>query len=152
MAIYGLQPDYMNKILSQYFGITQPTFEEKELYIGLGVTQHGALINTEDFTEVFGGRPLGNYKRSRVIFGRAEDCVIKNENEIVFNTASEDWTDQNEKIEMLGIFDTLDFEKQDSKEIIKPLVVLRLPKFETLLKGETLVLSPGAIELSLTDF
>lgn len=50
---------------------------------------------------------------------------------------------------MIGVFDTLAFEK--NKELVKPLVVLRLPTFETILKGETIVLAPGAINLSLTD-
>lgn len=149
MAIYGLQTEFMNKLLSEYFGLISPDLTEKEIYIGLGLTQTGAQVNTSDFSEVFGGRPLGNYKRARVIFGKADNNVISNVNEIVFNTASENWTDATTKIEMIGVFDTLSFEK--NKELVKPLVVLRLPTFETILKGETIVLAPGAINLSLTD-
>lgn len=151
MAIFGLQTDFMNLLLSEYFGITQPNITPKEIYIGLGVTQQGAHTNTEDFTEVFEGRPLGNYKRSRVIFGKAEDCVISNVNEVVFNTASEDWTSNSSKIEMLGLFNTLDYEDETTKELIKPLIVLKLPRTETVLKGETIILAPEAIRLSLTD-
>lgn len=150
MAIYGLQTDFMNQLLRAYFGFEVPDGLQREIYIGLGLTQQGAAINTENFDEVFAGRPLGNYKRARAVFNRAINNIIVNENEIVFNTAEEDWTDQNHKIEMLGLFDTLDYENE-LHELVKPLVVLRLPRYETVLKGETLLLAPGAIELSLTD-
>lgn len=150
MAKYGLQVDFMNSLLKQYFGFEMPNTEAKEIYVGLGLTQTPVLVNSEDFSEVFNGRPLGNYKRARVIFGRADGNVISNENEVVFTTATEDWTDASHKIEMLGIFDTLDYEIEEG-ELVKPLVVLKLPRFETALKGETIILSPGAIELSLSD-
>ena len=151
MAIYGLQIDCMNKILSEYFGLANPTINENEFYLGLGLTQFGAQVNTDDFTEVFGGRPLGNYKRARIIFGKANEGSIYNENEVLFNTPSEDWTDSTKLIEMVGIFNTLDYEDND-KNLIKPMVVLRLPNSETALRGETLTLAPQAIRLSLTDF
>lgn len=150
MAVYGLQVDFMNKLLREYFGLESPTLRDNEIYLGLGLTQFGAQVNTEDFTEVFAGRPLGNYKRARAIFNKAQDGMIYNENEIVFNTPSEDWTDASKKIEMLGIFDTLDYE-DENKQLVKPLVVLRLPNPETALRGETLILAPSAIKLSLTD-
>lgn len=151
MAIFGLQTNFMNKLLSEYFGILEPDISNKEIYIGLGLTQQGAHVNTEDFTEVFEGRPLGNYKRARVIFGKADDCVISNISEVIFNTASEDWTSQNTKIEMIGLFNTLNYEDENTKELIKPLIVLKLPRNETVLKGETIILAPEAIQLSLTD-
>lgn len=151
MAVFGLQVDFMNSLLNQYFGFTEPNSIEKEIYIGLGLTQLGASINIESFDEVFSGRPLGNYKRARCIFGRAENEVIKNIEEVVFTTASEDWTDGTHKIEMLGIFDTLDYENEETGELIKPLIVLSLPRSETVLKGETIVLAPEAIQLSLSD-
>ena len=150
MAVYGLQVDFMNKLLKEYFGLENPTLRDNEIYVGLGLTQFGAHINTEDFTEVFEGRPLGNYKRARAIFGKAENEIISNENEIVFNTPSENWTDTSRQIEMIGLFDRLDYE-DENHELVKPLVVLRLPNPETALRGETLTLAPGAIKLSLTD-
>lgn len=149
MAIYGLQTDFMNKILSEYFGISAPDVTEKEIYIGLGLTQQGSHINTEDFTEVFDGRPFGNYKRARAVFGKANNKQITNINEIVFNTASEDWTTSTTNVIMLGLFDTLNYEEGNKQ--VKPLVVLKLPTSEVVLKGETVVLFPGAIKLNLTD-
>lgn len=151
MAIYGLQIEYMNKILKQYFGLNNPEYIDKELFLGLGLTQHGAMINLPDFSEVFGGRPLGNYRRARIIFSCAEDGRLHNINEIVFNTAQEDWTESNEKIEMVGIFDTIEYENTETKEIVKPIAVFRLARFESVLKGETVIFEPGTIELSLSD-
>lgn len=146
MAIYGLQIDFMNKLLKEYFGGELPDLERKELFLGLGLTQIGARANTEDFDEVFSGRPLGNYQRSRIIFGRAVDGYMTNASEVVFNTASEDWTEAGKFIEMVGIFDTLEYENT------KPLIVLRLPKSESVLKGETCIFGPNTIQLSLTDY
>ena len=146
MAIYGLQIDFMNKLLKDYFGGELPDLERKELFLVLGLTQIGARANTEDFDEVFGGRPLGNYQRSRIIFGRAVDGYMTNASEVVFNTASEDWTEAGKYIEMVGIFDTLEYEN------VKPLIVLRLPRSESVLKGETCIFGPNTIQLSLTDY
>lgn len=149
MAIYGLQVDFTNKILSEYFGLNTPDLNEKIIFVGLGLNQEAAHANTEDFTEVFDGRPLGNYNRARVVFGNVENNVIYNINEIIFNTASEDWTINGKSIEMIGLFNTQAY--TDESQVIKPLVVLRLPENLTVLKGETIILEPGAIQLSLTD-
>lgn len=146
MAIYGLQVDFMNKLLKDYFGGDLPDLIQKELFLGLGLTQIGARATIDEFDEVFGGRPLGNYQRARIIFNKAADCYISNVSEVVFNTASEDWTEAEKYIEMVGIFDTQEYENS------KPLVVLRLPKSETVLKGETCIFGPNTIQLSLSDY
>lgn len=146
MAIYGLQVDFMNKLLKDYFGGDLPDLTQKELFLGLGLTQIGARATIDEFDEVFGGRPLGNYQRARIIFNKAADCYISNVSEVVFNTASEDWTEAEKYIEMVGIFDTQEYENS------KPLVVLRLPKSETVLKGETCIFGPNTIQLSLSDY
>ena len=145
MAIYGLQVDFMNKLLKEYFG-GNPDLTQKELFLGLGLTQEGAKVNTEDFDEVFNGRPLGNYQRARIIFGKASDGYIKNANEVLFNTATENWTDSEHLIDMVGIFDTMNYENA------KPLIVLRMPASEEVLKGETCIFKEDSIVLSLTDY
>ena len=71
---------------------------------------------------------------------------MTNASEVVFNTASEDWTEAGKYIEMVGIFDTLEYEN------VKPLIVLRLPRSESVLKGETCIFGPNTIQLSLTDY
>lgn len=150
MAIYGLQTNYMNTILKTYFGLEKPTLKSKYAYIGLGLAQEGALINTECFTEVFDGKPLGNYRRARAVFGEAVDGIISNLNEISFNTASEDWTPAQKPVIMVGIFDTLDYQDEDGN-MIEPLIVLKLPDSVTVKAGETIFLAEGSLNLILTD-
>lgn len=150
MAIYGLQTDYMNTILKKYFGLEKPELTNKTVYVGLGLTQEGALINTECFTEVFDGKPLGNYRRARAVFGEAVDGVISNLNEVSFNTAGEDWTTDAKSVCMVGIFDTLDYQDEKGNPI-KPLIVLRLPDSVTVKSGETIFLTAGSLNLALTD-
>lgn len=152
MAIYGLQEDFVNRLLNKYFGRESIDLTKKTLYVGLGVTQQGALVNLPDFSEVFGGRNIGNYKRAEVIFGTAEDCRISNISEIMFDPAEEDWTGANEKIERIGIFDTVDYEDSETKELIKPLVILRLATPGSVLRGESVMFAANSIELSLTDY
>lgn len=145
MAKFGLQINCLNSILAKYFGNGEPNTKYNELYIGLGLTQEGSDINMETFNEVFAGQPLGNYQRARVIFGKSNNGVISNSNEVSFTTASEDWTDATHKVEMIGIFDTQDYEN------VLPLVVLPLPKYEDVNKGETIILAEGTIQLNLAD-
>lgn len=150
MAIYGLQTDFLNKILTEYFGLADPTIKPlNEIYIGLGLEQVGSSTNTEDFDEIFDGKPLGNYKRARIVFGNASEGIIFNRSDIVFSTASEDWT-TDKKVAMLGLFDTPEAE-DESGERVKPLVVLKLPQKESVHAGETLILTSEAVRLSLTD-
>ena len=150
MAIYGLQTDYMNTILKTYFGLEKPTLTNKPIYVGLGLTQEGAMINTECFTEVFDGKPIGNYRRARAVFGEAVDGVISNLNEISFNTAGEDWTGGSKEVCMVGIFDRLDYQDEDGN-MIEPLIVLKLPDSITIKAGETIFLTAGSLNLTLTD-
>lgn len=150
MAIYGLQTNYMNTILKTYFGLEKPTLESKYVYVGLGLAQEGALINTECFTEVFDGKPLGNYRRARAVFGEAVDGIISNLNEISFNTAGEDWTPDQKPVTMVGIFDTLDYQDENGN-MIEPLIVLKLPDIVTIKAGETIFLAEGSLNLTLTD-
>ena len=150
MAIYGLQTNYMNTILKIYFGLEKPTLKSKCVYVGLGLAQEGALINTECFTEVFDGKPLGNYRRARAVFGEAVDGIISNLNEISFNTAGEDWTPDQKPVTMVGIFDTLDYQDENGN-MIEPLIVLKLPDIVTIKAGETIFLAEGSLNLTLTD-
>lgn len=150
MAIYGLQTNYMNKILKTYFGLEKPVLKSKYTYIGLGLAQEGALVNAECFTEVFDGKPLGNYRRARAVFGEAVDGAISNLNEVSFNTAGEDWATSQKPITMIGVFDTLDYQDEDGN-MIEPLIVLKLPDLVTIKSGETIFLAAGSLNLTLTD-
>lgn len=150
MAIYGIQTSLKDMILSQYFGRTLIDTTDNELYVGLGLTPHGASVNLEDFTEVFEGRPLGNYRRARVIFGAAINAQSANVNEIAFPTATELWTTNNDNVEMIGIFNTLDY-VDSNEDLIKPLVVLPLQTKIQIDRGQTLILRENSIILRLTE-
>ena len=151
MAVFGLQVDFTNDLLKQYFGMKRPNIIAKQIYIGLGLTQEGAQQNLEDFNEVFSGKPLGNYTRARVIFGKAHNNQISNISEVAFQTASEDWTTPKCLVEMLGLFDTMEYMDAETKQLIKPLIVLPLETPITIQKAETLILAKDAITLHLTD-
>lgn len=150
MAIYGLQTNYMNTLLKRYFGLDKPVESNKNIYVGLGLEQEGATVNIECFNEVFDGKPLGNYRRARAVFGDAVNGVIHNLNEISFTTASEDWTEDKKLINMVGIFDTIEYEDENG-DPVEPLIVLKLPDSITVKKGETIFLTAGSLNLTLTD-
>lgn len=151
MAMYGLQTWFIDTILNNYFCGKVLDFTDREVYIGLGLEQKGGQNTTQDFSEVFDGRPLGNYCRERIIFGKAEDGRMTNLNDVIFATASEDWTSATSKISMIGLFDRLDYQDTETTELVKPMVVLPLSEASTALKGETIVLTAGIITLALTD-
>ena len=116
MAFYGLQTDFMNVLLRQYFGLDIPNFEKKDIFIGLGLEQEGSNVNIESFDEVFAGRPLAGYERARAVFGMPVDGTIANVNEIVFPSAIEAWA-TTKPITMLGIFDTQAYEDDKGNQI-----------------------------------
>lgn len=149
MAFYGLQTDFMNTLLRQYFGLTPLTFEKKDIFVGLGFEQEGSNVNLESFDEVFVGRPLAGYERARVVFGLPENGTICNASDVVFQSAVEDWA-ITKPITMIGLFDTLAYE-DEQKNLIKPLVVLALPQGVTVAKGEVVMLAKGVIRLGLSD-
>lgn len=150
MAVYGLQTEFLNKVLTEYFGVRKPDIKPlNQIYVGLGLEQQGSNINTEDFNELFDGKPIGNYKRARVVFGEASEGVAVNHSDVVFSTASEDWT-TDLKISMIGLFEN-PYADSESSEKEKPLVVLKLPQKETILAGETLILAAEAVRLALSD-
>ena len=149
MAIYGLQTDFMNTVLRQYFGLETPNMDRNEIFVGLGLEQEGANINTENFDEVFAGRPLAGYERARAVFGTPVDGMISNVSEVIFPGAVEAWA-LAKPVSMIGIFDTMEYEDQEGK-LIKPLIVLALPQPITVNKGEVIMLAPNSINLNLSD-
>ena len=148
MAKFGLQIDFINDILSNYFGLGKPNTEAKTLYIGLGYTQNGASMNTEDFSEIEESSIQGNYARARTVFGSAVNNTIRNTADITFPTASADWTSEKQRVSMLGIFDTQEVKDIEGK-YIKPLVVLHLPREEMILSGETVIFKENSVCLKL---
>lgn len=148
MAKFGLQTDFINNILINYFGLGKPNTEANTLYVGLGYTQESATINTDTFSEINESLINGNYSRARIVFGSAANNMIQNITDVTFPTASADWTFEKQQVSMLGIFDTK--EVKDLKgEYTKPLVVLHLPREEMILSGETVIFKENSICLKL---
>lgn len=152
MAVYGLQSHIKEKILNEYFGITPggPDIEQKYIYLGLGLTQTGSQVNTEDFNELYDGETYDGYCRTRCIFGVASNGKISNVSDIAFPTAESAWTLGTNTISMIGIFDTLDVKDEQGNKIL-PIAVLRLPKEFTIAAGETLIFNANTITLNLTN-
>ena len=75
MAIFGLQTDFMNDTLKQYFGLKDINQEKKDIFVGLGLQQEGSNVNIESFDELFFGEPLYGYSRARVVFGIPVDVT-----------------------------------------------------------------------------
>ena len=152
MAVYGLQSKIKEKILSEYFGISEygPDIQQKYIYLGLGLTQNGSDVNVESFNELYDGETYDGYCRTRCIFGTASNGKISNVSDIAFPTAEANWTNGNETISMLGIFDTLEVKDEAGKQIM-PLAILKLPKAYSISAGETLIFSANTIALNLTD-
>jgi len=149
MAFYGLQTDFMNVLLRQYFGLETPKFEKKDIFVGLGLQQEGSNVNIESFDEVFAGRPLAGYERARAVFGTPEQGTIFNVSDVVFPSAVEAWA-VTKPVTMIGLFDTPAYEDEQSNPI-KPLIVLALPQPVTVGKGEVVMLAKGVLRLNLSD-
>lgn len=155
--MYGLQLDFINKVLDSYFGSTLPNKTKKSIWLGFGLKLQGATENIDDFDEVFTGENESGYKRARVTFGQANDNLMVNTNTVIFPTAIDDWTKDTRKIESVGIFDTDKYYYDESesslldKALIKPLVVLKLPMPIEIKKGETAMLEPGVVVMNLSD-
>lgn len=149
--IFGLQLDFINRLMRENFT------NDKELYLGLGLSQVGAQATMSDFNEpddLYGDET--GYARSRIIFGNPVNGICRNENEIVFPTAEEDWTRDGTTITAVGIFKRYPASEtpesgaqtQDTWEL---LCVLPFVPQETVLKGETAILNPNAIRLQITN-
>lgn len=151
--ILGLQENFLNSLLNEHFT------QDSELYIGLGITQDNAQANLPDFTEpdTLYGENTG-YSRARVVFSLPSNGIVRNDSEIVFPTANEDWTHAGDTISGIGIFKRYPGETDEANETGEEpvdtwelLCVLPLVPAETVLKGETVILNPNSITLQLTN-
>ena len=149
MAIYGLQTNFMDTLLKQYFGLEDINTERKDIFVGLGLQQEGANVNIESFDELFFGEPLYGYARARIVFGTPVDGTIANIGDVVFPGAIDNWTSVKD-VSMMGLFDTPDAKDLEGN-LIKPLAVLCLPQPISIVKGDTIVLSAGVVRLGLSD-
>ena len=145
---FMLSSKFINTILNNEFGTPDSMYFNSDIYVGLG-------IEFDSVNFIFTKEPVSRFftvTKEPVPFSEPVNGIIRNASGIEWPKAEEDWTGANEKIERIGIFDTLDYEDSETKELIKPLVVLRLATPGSVLRGESVMFAANSIELSLTDY
>lgn len=142
---YGIQETFMNEVLDNYFsGKSNYT-----VYIGLGLSNEGGSINTDDFIEP---SEEGGYSKQLFICNVAAGGVTYNSNDIVFNTATKDWTTGGRVIDKVGLFNkTITSSNGVTQENYTLWCVLPLNPVETVTTGDTVVLNANSIRLQLTN-
>ncbi|MBO4622499.1 MAG: hypothetical protein J5691_01295 [Bacilli bacterium] len=143
---YGIQTTFMNKVLDDYFSGRS----NYDIYIGLGLSNEGGNANMNDFIEP---DVAAGYAKQPFVCSRAVDGVAYNANEIVFNTASADWTTGGRVIDKVGLFnrDVTVNSLGEEVETYTLWCVLPLVPSETVITGDTVIINTNAIRLQLTN-
>lgn len=143
---YGIQKVFMNEVLDNYFSGKS----NYSIYIGLGLSNEGGNANMEDFIEP---DATSGYTKQPFVCTNAVDGVSYNANEIIFNTATADWTVDNRTIDKVGIFNktTITNSLGETQEVYTLWCVLPLVPAETVIEGDTVILNANAIRLQLTN-
>jgi len=144
---YGMQDTFMNEVLNNYFSGAS----NYQIYLGLGLSNEGGDINTDDFIEP--STEGTGYSKQPFVCGGAVGGVAYNSNEIAFNTALKDWTVDGRVIDKVGLFNKITT-STGTGETIETFVlwcVLPLNPVETVLQGDTVIINTNAIRLQLTN-
>lgn len=143
---YGIQESFMNEVLDNYFSGKSNYM----VYIGLGLSNEGSSINTDDFIEP--SEDGTGYSKQLIMFNTANNGVTYNASDIVFETAKKDWTVDGRVIDKVGLFNkTITSSNGITQENYTLWCVLPLNPVETVLTGDTVVLNANAIRLQLTN-
>ena len=143
---YGIQTTFMNKVLNDYFSGAS----NYNIYLGLGLSAEGGQANMNDFIEP---DAASGYTKQPFVCGSAVDGVSYNSNEIVFNTATSDWTIDGKVIDKVGLFNKVVSTNSlgEETETYDLWCVLPLMPNETVLAGDTVIINANAIRLQLTN-
>lgn len=143
--IYGIQESFMNEVLNDYFSGKS----NYNIYIGLGLSNEGGSINTDDFIEP---SEESGYSKQLFMCNTAVGGVTYNASDIVFPTAKADWTENNRVIDKVGIFNKVITSSNGiTQENYILWCVLPLNPVETVVTGDTVVLNANSIRLQLTN-
>ena len=143
---YGIQTTFMNKVLDDYFSGRS----SYNIYLGLGLSNEGGNVNMDDFIEP---DTAAGYTKQPFVCTRAVDGVSYNSNEIVFNTATADWTTEGRVIDKVGLFnkEVTTNSLGEETETYTLWCVLPLVPAETVVAGDTVIINTNAIRLQLTN-
>jgi hypothetical protein len=143
---YGIQTTFMNKVLDDYFSGRS----NYSIYIGLGLSNEGGNANMDDFIEP---DVVSGYTKQPFVCTHAVEGVAYNSNEIVFNTATEDWTTDGRVIDKVGLFnkEITTNSLGETTETYTLWCVLPLVPSETVVAGDTVIINTNAIRLQLTN-
>ena len=143
---YGIQTVFMNEVLNNYFSGRS----NYNIYLGLGLSNEGGNVNMEDFIEPDAST---GYTKQPFVCTNAVDGVSYNSNEIVFNTATADWTTNGRVIDKVGLFNkTITTDSLgETVETYTLWCVLPLVPSETVITGDTVIINTNAIRLQLTN-
>ena len=143
---YGIQTTFMNEVLDNYFSGKS----NYNIYLGLGLSNEGGNANMNDFIEP---DIAAGYTKQPFVCASAIDGISHNANEIVFNTATADWTTNGRVIDKVGLFNKV-ITTNSLGEVVESYVlwcVLPLVPAETVIAGDTVIINTNAIRLQLTN-
>lgn len=143
---YGIQTTFMNEVLDNYFSGKS----NYNIYLGLGLSNEGGNANMNDFIEP---DIVAGYTKQPFVCTSAIDGISHNANEIVFNTATADWTTNGRVIDKVGLFNKV-ITTNSLGEVVESYVlwcVLPLVPAETVIAGDTVIINTNAIRLQLTN-
>jgi len=143
---YGIQETFMNEVLNNYFSGRS----NYGIYIGLGLSNEGGNANMDDFIEP---DSAAGYSKQPFVCTQAAGGVAYNANEIVFNTATSDWTTNGRVIDKVGIFNKVITSNSQGEQVENYVLwcVLPLMPSETVIMGDTVIINTNAIRLQLTN-
>lgn len=143
---YGIQESFMNEVLNDYFSGKS----NYNVYVGLGLSNEGASVNTDDFIEP--SEEGTGYSKQLFKCNTAVNGVTYNASDIIFDTATKDWTTNGRVIDKIGIFNKVITSSNGiTQENYILWCVLPLNPVETVVAGDTVVLNANSIRLQLTN-
>lgn len=144
---FMLNPDFINTLLDNNFGIPSFDFPTTDVYVGLGIE-----FDPEAF--VFIKEPVSKgftILEKPVKFGNPLNGVIRNIDALEWPKAKEDWTKGNETIKYLGLYYRYEKSEYDTEYKHKLIAVLPLQPDETVKYGEKMSLNTNMIQLRLAN-
>lgn len=144
---FMLNPDFLNTLLDNNFGVPSFDFPNTDVYVGLGID-----FDEESFS--FTKEPVSKgftILDKPVKFGDPLNGIIRNIDALEWPKAKEDWTTGNDIIKYLGLYYRYEKSEYDTEYKYKLIAVLPLQPAETVKYGEKMSLNTNMIQLRLAN-